>query len=85
MGHDAEQDGDLQGEASSKASRWLLPKGSSFRHAVRGIRIYFLEHTHARFHLVAALCVMGIALGLGIDRTRCAVLLLAIGQSTEQL
>lgn len=79
MGHGAEQDGNRQRDALRKANRWLLPKRSSFHHAVRGIGIYLFEHTHARFHLVAAMSVLGVALWMRIDTVRCALLLLAIG------
>lgn len=79
MGQGAEQDGNRPREALRGANRWLLPKRISFHHAGRGIGVYLLEHTHARFHLVAALAVFAVALWLRIDGLRCAMLLLAIG------
>lgn len=66
-------------EALNKPKRWLLPKRISFQHALRGVSVYLLEHTHARFHFAAALCVLATAFWLQIDTLRIALLLLAIG------
>jgi diacylglycerol kinase len=79
MGRDANNRTNHPGAPLSKPTRWLLPKRISFRHALRGVYVYLLEHTHARFHFVSALCVLATAFWLQLDSVRIALLLLAIG------
>jgi diacylglycerol kinase len=79
MGQDANNPANHRREARSRPKRWLLPKRISFRHALRGVYVYFREQTHARFHFAAALCVLAVAFWLQIDSPHFAMLLLAIG------
>lgn len=79
MGQDANNSTNHRSDSLSKPKRWLLPKQVSFRNALRGVCVYLLDHTHARFHFASALCVLSLAFWLQIDSTRIAMLLLAIG------
>lgn len=52
---------------------------ASFRYAFKGLYTLVKTQPHARFHLLATLCVIALAYLLNVSRMEWAVLVLAIG------
>ena len=55
------------------------PRVAAFRYALRGLVLLFTQHPHGRFHAMAALVVLLLAIVLDLARWEWIALLLCIG------